>query len=198
MKTRRTPETRKLLRENRTYLRQRKYVGARERKRFLEATRQLKPKRQIFCQVIYYTGCRIQEAHELCPFDFDLTKGILSLECLKQRQDGIFRDISVPPDWLCNAAKILELDYLEPFECVWDFSLKTGYRSVKKAMEIAGISETYANSRGLRHSFCTLHGAEKTDIKQIQEWAGHKNPETTLIYMNALLEDEREAAKRLW
>jgi integrase len=189
---------RKFLRENRVYLQPRKYVGARERKLFFEATRKLKPKRQVFCQIIYYTGCRIQEAHELCPFDFDLTNGIISFECLKQRQDGIFRDISVPIDWLVHAAKILGLDRLEPFECAWDFSLKTGYRSVKKAMELAGIDETYANSRGLRHSFCTLHGAEKTDLKQIQKWAGHKKPETTLIYMDAVTENEREAAKRLW
>lgn len=199
MKTRRSSEERRRLRTNPTQLRQRKHVEKDERQSFLRATSLLKPKRQIFCEVIYYTGCRIQEAHDLCPYDFKTERSHISFECLKLREDGIFREIPVPPEWITRAAEALELDLLAPYECAWDFSLSTAFRSVKKAMTLAGISGSYANARGLRHSFCTFHGNNGiTKPKQLQYWAGHKNLKTTSGYIGRLEFDDYEAAKVIW
>ena len=124
MKTRRSPEERKRLRQNPKELKPRKHVGSQERPHFLEATVQLKPKRRIFCEVIYYTGCRIQEAHDLCPDDFKVAQSKIAFECLKIREEGVFRYVPVPPSWMQEAVQILELDSLDPYECVWDSSLR--------------------------------------------------------------------------
>ena len=201
MKTRRTPEQRKRLRQNPKQLKPRKHVGPSERPRFLEATAQLKPKRRIFCELIYYTGCRIQEAHEMCPLDFNIDQSSVTFECLKIREEGVFRDVPVPRSWLQEAVQILELEHLDPYECVWDFCLRTGSRSITKAMDLAGIAGSYANARGLRHSYCTLHGDHQTQLNLLQRWSGHKNMATTFIYMGAPeLEEfeEQEAAKVIW
>lgn len=199
MKTRRSPAERRRLREHPKPLKPRKHVEQEERRAFLEATYRLKPKRRLFCQVIYYTGCRIQEAHELCPYDFNIAAATISIECLKVREDGVFREVPVPDDWIQEAAEALRLDQLNPYECVWGFSLSTGFRSIKKAMELAGIRGSYANARGLRHSYCTLHGNnEQTKPAQLQYWAGHKDLKTTSRYIGRLELDEAEAARLIW
>ena len=198
MQNRRTPEERRLLREKPTQLRQRKHVEIDERHAFLKATSLLKPKRQIFCEVIFYTGCRIQEAHELCPYDFKVEQSRIAFECLKLREDGIFREVPVPRKWITRVVKILELDHLDPYECVWDFCLRTGARSIEKAMKAAGINGSYANARGLRHSYCTLHAYKKTEPQKLQDWVGHRNLKTTFRYIGKVEAGEREAAKVIW
>lgn len=198
MKTRRTPEERKRLRKNPKTLNARKYLDMDERRRFQAATAQLSPKQKVFAEVIYYTGCRTQEAHELCPDDFKLRKSFLSFECLKLREDGVFRHVPVPSEWIKEAARILEIKDLYRFECVWDFSISTGFRAVKKAMKLAKINRSYAHPRGLRHSFCTLHKNAGTDPDLLQYWAGHRNPKTTEIYIEKMTSNEHKAAKALW
>lgn len=199
MQTRRTREERRRLRENPKPLKPRKHVEPDERKSFLEATPLIKPKRRIFCEVIYYTGCRISECHELCPDDFKIARSCISFECLKLREDGVFREVPVRREWMEEAAWILELAQRDPYECVWDFSLSTGFRSIKKVMRLAGITGPYTNARGLRHSFCTMLGNdEHVKPNDLQYWAGHKNMKTTSGYIGRLELEEAQTPEILW
>lgn len=204
MKTRRKPRTaaeRKRLRQNPKHLKPQKHVGLEQRPKFLEATIHLKPQRRIFCQLIYYTGCRISEAHEVCPFDFQLNSARVAIECLKLRDEGIFRYVPVPSEWIQEVASTLEFENRNPYQRVWDFSKRTGARSIKKAMELAGIEGSFANSRGLRHSFCTMHTTMRTRPDLLQYWLGHKNPTTTAIYIGGpdmSLEEEQQVARMAW
>lgn len=199
MQTRRSREERRRLRSNPKPLKPRKHVEIDERRSFLEVTPRLKPERRVFCEIIYYTGCRIQECHDLCPDDFNIDRSCISFECLKLREAGVFREVPVRPEWIQEAATILNLSQRDPYECVWDFSLSTGFRSIKSAMRWAGITGSYANARGLRHSFCTLLGNSKeTKPNQLQYWAGHKNLKTTSGYIGRLEIDDAEAPEIIW
>ncbi|MFG6100510.1 hypothetical protein D0962_37535 [Leptolyngbyaceae cyanobacterium CCMR0082] len=52
--------------------------------------------------------------------------------------------------------------------------------------------------KGLRHAFGI--GAMKSGIQlnMLQKWMGHPDMKTTAIYANALGDEEREIAARMW
>lgn len=170
----------------------RKYLTPQERKQFLAAARVLPLRRRQFCEVLYYTGCRISEAYQLRPERLDLSESVLVIETLKLRKRAVFRAIPVPPDWLKALAQNANQSTL------WDFSLKTGYRTIKKAMRIAEIDGVHASPKGLRHGFGIVHGQNKTNPRLLQRWMGHTSLDTTMIYLDAQGEEERNAAKTAW
>ena len=56
-----------------------------------------------------------------------------------------------------------------------------------------------ANPKGLRHSFGVYATAEKQiQLNMVQRWMGHSHITTTAIYANALGEEERKIASRMW
>lgn len=178
----------------------RKYITPSERKRFLWSASSLgDPVKQLYCEVLYYTGCRPGEAYCLSLSSFDLAERVIVIETLKQRKKGIFRAIPVPADWLKHAVKILSR-YVQHHrhESIWGFSEKTGYRVVKKVMAMAEIKGPHACPKGLRHGFCIAHAQAKTNPRLIQRWAGHASLATTMIYLDAQGQEERNAAKACW
>lgn len=53
--------------------------------------------------------------------------------------------------------------------------------------------------RAVRHTFA-VHGLTKAHapLNLMQKWLGHAKIETTAIYANAVGEEERSIAKRMW
>ncbi|MDT8391845.1 MAG: integron integrase, partial [Lentisphaeria bacterium] len=60
-------------------------------------------------------------------------------------------------------------------------------RAVKKAVEAAGIDKP-ASVHTLRHSFATHLLLQGTNIRQVQDYLGHANLETTMIYTHVARE----------
>ena len=64
--------------------------------------------------------------------------------------------------------------------------------------EAAITAGPHATPKGLRHSF-GLH-AIRSDVplNLVQRWLGHASMNTTAIYLQAIGDEEREIAARMW
>lgn len=100
---------------------QRKYLNQKERLRFLEVTKlQLKEVR-LFCQLLYYTGARIAEIHNLTPESIDFSNGTVVIESLKKRQRGIYREIPIPNFLITDLMGFIEKLQLQTNESLTRF-----------------------------------------------------------------------------
>lgn len=81
---------------------QRKYLNQAERLRFLETTERQSTDVRLFCQLLYYTGARLAEIHNLTLQNIDKSNGTVIIESLKKRRKGIFREIPIPDFLLEN------------------------------------------------------------------------------------------------
>lgn len=56
----------------------------------------------------------------------------------------------------------------------------------------------HATPKGLRHGFGVKAVADTCNPRLVQKWQGYRHLETTVIYMDAVGEEERELAARVW
>lgn len=176
---------------------QRKYLNQKERLRFLEVTRQQLTEVRLFCQLLYYTGARIAEIHNLTTPSIDVSNGTIVIESLKKRQRGIYREIPLPDFLLKDLEDYIHKMQFQSGESLWRFSLRTASRRIKDAMEIAKISGVRACAKGLRHGFA-VHAVTRVPLTLVKKWLGHSALETTEIYLNIVGAEEREIARKTW
>lgn len=172
----------------------RKYLNRAENRRFLKSVTLLPFERELFCLVIYYTGCRISEALNLKPENIEFDSNIISIRCLKKRGEIVYRRVPVP--WLFMR-KLKKLD-MNGRKRIWNFSRTTGWRIMRKVMKHAGIEGTKACSRGLRHSFGVRSIMQRVPLHIVKGWMGHTKMSTTSIYVNVQGEEERKWIRRTW
>ncbi len=89
---------------------------------------------------------------------------------------------------------------------IW--SRMTAYRKVKGVMEVACLDGVKATPKGLRHAFgvaCNQKGVQTRryrlmiiHLNMAQKWLGHADIRTTAIYSDAVGQEERNVAQRLW
>jgi len=162
----------------------RKYLVPEERERFASAARTMEREVMTFCLTLMNTGCRISEALELTPMRFDYPAKCVVIRSLKKRsKTPIYRTIPLSDEF---------------FERIWSWARMTGYRKVMSVMKKAEIEGVHACPKGLRHGFgihCALKGIPES---RIQKWLGHSSRESTIIYTDAIGEEERKLASRLW
>ncbi|AXG72995.1 site-specific integrase [Flavobacterium arcticum] len=178
---------------------QRKYLNQEERLRFFEVTQQYDTSKRLFCQLLFYTGARIAEVHNLKTDSIDLANGTVVLETLKKRKRGIYREIPLPEPLLNDLQGYVGVLGAQGKQghCLWTFSLRTGSRLIKASMKKAGISGVRSCARGLRHGFA-VHAVNKVPLTMVKKWLGHASLTTTAIYLDIFGEEEREIAKRIW
>ncbi len=75
----------------------RKYLTAGERDAFLQKADLGDRQVRTLCMTLAYAGCRLSEALALTADRVDIAAGVLAIESLKKRRDGIFRAVPVPP-----------------------------------------------------------------------------------------------------
>ena len=172
----------------------RKYLTDGERKRFFEATKLLDLERQLFCQILLNTGCRISEALQLTRERVDPEIGAIIFKTLKRRDDSEQRAVPISSLLL----KALRESGDKRNKRIFSFCRGTGWRAVKQAMTQARIDGLHACPKGLRHGFGISCVENSIPITQISKWMGHSNIKTTSIYTNALGREERRLARRVW
>ena len=173
----------------------RKYLNRAERRAFRRVANQLAERDRLFCLTLLFTGCRITEALNLVPASIDGGDGVLVIESLKKRRRGVLRTVPVP-DWFCD--QLAGLTVPEAGTALFSFCRHTGNRIVKSVMATAGICGTQATAKGLRHGFGVACVQHNIPLNLIQRWLGHASAETTAIYLEAVGDEERQFASRLW
>jgi integrase/recombinase XerD len=178
---------------------QRKYLTAAERARFLAAANAC-PRADVrtLCLTLAYTGCRISEALAITPAVIEREAGFIAIRSLKKRKRAIvIREVPVPLDLFRALDEALERE--ERDARLWPLSRSRAWQLVKGIMREAAIAEgPHMTPKGLRHGFGIHAIRSGVPLNLVQRWLGHASMTTTAIYLEALGEEEREIAARMW
>jgi integrase/recombinase XerD len=178
---------------------QRKYLTAAERVRFME-TALACPRAELrtLCLTLAYSGCRISEALALTADRIEREAGFIAIRSLKKRKRTVvIREVPVPIE-LFRA-----LDEAHRFEDrsarLWPISRSGAWQLVKGVMREAAVPEgPHMTPKGLRHSFGIHAIRSGVPLNLVQRWLGHASMTTTAIYLQAVGDEEREIAARMW
>lgn len=175
----------------------RKYLNQSERLRFLECTQNRPIEIKLFSQLLYYTGARIAEIHNLTSRNIDFSNRTVVIKTLKQQKKGVYREIPLPDFLLEELAFYIEAipQKEKNSQLLWSFSLRSASRYIKSIMCDAEIYEGSAKS--LRHGFA-VHCINFVPISNVQKWLGHSSSDTTSIYLDVTGTEEREIAEKIW
>lgn len=190
----------------------RKYLSPSERSRFEDAANAADGDTATFCLMLLYSGCRISEALNLRVHHIDLETRAVTFETLKQRKEGIYRQVPLPETYLTSLRHVHDLDKRQSNaktrnQFIWtskwnskqkQWSRKTAYSRIMEVMKAAGLEGIKASPKGLRHGFAIACLDKGIPLNLVQKWMGHSSITTTAIYANATGEEERSIAARLW
>lgn len=182
---------------------ERLYLNAEERKLFLDATRFQEPDIKFFCQMLFYTGCRLNECLSITYSRFDFGEKGVIIETLKRRKKGVLRFIDLPEDFLEKLNDVYQIqkhqaDSKKRGEKLWKFTDRTGQNYVDRVMKAAKITGKKACPKGLRHAFGVAAVENKVPVSQIQEWLGHRYIDSTAVYIRTQGKERRNLAQRIW
>lgn len=181
----------------------RKYLTAEEREKFEEAAKEAEREIRTFCLILKNTGCRISEALNLKIRNIDFEAKAVVFETLKRRKKKVFRQVPLSDAFLdelnlVHGLKARQVQKKNTEERIWSMSRATASRRVDEVMQVAKISGIQACPKGLRHAFAIACLEMQIPLNLISKWLGHSSVITTAIYANALGEEERNIAARLW
>ncbi len=181
----------------------RKYLNAQERQRFKEAAIKQDGEVRTFCLMLYWSGCRISEALAVHDMRISFEDQAVVIETLKKRKGGVYRQIPLPSQFLdelnlVHRIKTNRKKKNHKSERLWNWSRRTASRRIEEVMQAAGIEGVQGSAKGLRHSFAITCLQKGIPLNMVSKWLGHSRMETTAIYANALGEEERDIASRLW
>ena len=182
---------------------QRKYLTIKEREAFIDAARRLQPEAETFCLALTYTGARISEILALTPEHIDTAAGIIIIESLKKRRRGVFRAVPVPTHFLTRLEAVHRLhesrsDPRRRSGRIWPWGRTTAWTLVKHIMRMIGVGSSQSMPKALRHAFGVGATQKNVPLSIVQKWMGHSRISTTAIYTNAVGEEERDMARRMW
>jgi integrase len=179
----------------------RKYLTGAEHTRFLAAADQAPRDVRAFCHTLAWTGCRLSEALALTGERVDVVAGAITFESLKKRRRGLFRTVPIPPELATMLDLVFGLRGLRGPAAktpLWPWSRATAWRRVKEVLAAAGIEGVQASPKGLRHAMGVAAVGQGIPLNLVQRWLGHAQLTTTAIYAEAVGEEERAIAARMW
>ncbi len=182
---------------------ERKYLTPEERQAFANFAKLQDRETRTFCLLMNDTGVRISEGLSVNASSIDLNQKCLTVETLKKRRKGVYRQIPLSDDLVNELNLVHDLRDKQKSNKgrklkLWNWSRMTGTRRIDRVMQQANILGAQAMPKGLRHGFavwCILQGIP---LPSVQKWLGHSSIVTTSIYMQVTGKEERELASRLW
>lgn len=188
---------------------ERKYLNARERQAFLEATQLEEAKVKYYCQLLYYTGCRTAEGLQLSPARLDYSEQTVTFQTLKQGTNQVgepivrYRTNELPETYLNELQDVYNILKLQRSrkqreQPIWAITERTAYNYVTRVMQRAGISGTAASPRGLRHSMGVALAINKVPVNTIQRVLGHASISNTMLYLDIISSERRDLVSQVW
>jgi integrase/recombinase XerD len=183
----------------------RKYLTQTERAAFLKAAERASREVRTFCGTLAYTGCRISEALELTADRIDLAEGMIVFESLKKRKKGVYRAVPVPPALLDALNLVHNVREAQAKKDggksvrLWAWGRTWAWMQVKEVMQSAGLTDpANATPKGLRHAFGINAIISGVQLNLLKKWMGHAQLSTTAVYADAVGEEEKGIAARMW
>ncbi len=176
------------------------YLTPIERLRFLSAASTRGTSERLLCQTLAHTGVRISEALSITDESLDFELSALTVESLKKRTRGIYRTIPLPLEFLVDLQRsVLTFTSSKISDrLLWPWCRTTAYYLIKDVMREAEIAGPQASPKGLRHGFAINALSCGVPLNMIQKWMGHSSIEITSLYLNAMGEEERTLAAKMW
>jgi integrase/recombinase XerD len=179
------------------------YLTAAERAAFLVAAQHFPREVRTLCVILHDTGCRVSEALALTPERVDFSGKAVVFETLKKRTRGVFRAVPVPDATLDLLAMVHGLrerrKRQQKPEPLWPWSRITAWRRVLEVMDAAKIKDgPHKCPKGLRHGYGVHAISKSIPLNMLSKWMGHASLAVTAIYANALGEEQRNIAARMW
>ena len=180
------------------------YLTAEERAAFLVAARQFPVEIRTFCTLLHDTGCRVSEALAVTSEQIDFSSKAVTFETLKKRKRGVYRAVPVPDatlDQLDMVHKLREQQKHRKQKAapLWPWHRATAWRYVLAVMDAAKIKDgPHKCPKGLRHGYGVHAISRNIPLNMLSKWMGHASLEVTAIYANALGEEQRNIAARMW
>lgn len=182
----------------------RKYLTLAERQVFLETAARSNPDTYTFCFALAHLGARLSEVLALSPQRIDPAVGYVMIETLKKRRRGVFRGVPASRELFELLERVHALSEARQHpelrdRRLWNWSRTTAWTRVKTVMIAANLSGKLAMPKALRHAFGvqTTAGA-RIPLNMVKKWMGHSRIETTAIYADAVGDEERKLANRIW
>jgi len=183
------------------------YLNDKERQSFLSASTGEKREIKALCYTLALTGCRVSEALQLTPRRVDFSEKTITFRTLKQRKEkDVFRAVPVPDELLEMLDNIYGIQEIQkrgnskelntpifPWTRTWTWAI------VKRVMGNSAIADgPHKTAKGLRHGYGVHAAKNGVQLHMLSKWMGHAKMENTAIYAQALGEEERAIAARMW
>ncbi len=188
---------------------ERKYLNAEERRAFLEGTLLKEANRKYYCQLLYFTGCRVAEGLQVTPRRLDYADRSVGFQTLKQGKDAAgeqrtrYRSNELPEAYLQELQGVYSIlkrkkSAKQADVRIWGFTERTAYNYVTEVMAEVGITGPGASPKGLRHGMGVALAMNGVPATVVQKVLGHSRIENTLIYLELVGREKRELVSRVW
>lgn len=178
----------------------RKYLTQDERRRFIDAAcAHARPEVASLALLLAYTGCRISEALDLRTANIERGDAFVSIRSLKKRGKLVIREVPIPR----SLVRVLEDTHSGLASSadarLWTWSRGRAWWLISELMRNAKITAgVHSTPKGLRHGFAIHALRSGVPINLVKRWLGHASLATTEIYLDAIGEEERAFAARMW
>jgi integrase len=165
-----------------------------------------KPRFRTCLRLIYACGLRLGEACRLCPTDIDSARGVV---IIRNAKGGTDRQVPIPPALIPPLREFWKTHrnhrWLFPAQSCGHRKGSPAQRhiplsAIQKAFQLArqeaGILKA-AHVHTLRHSWATHLLEANINLRQIQEWLGHRSPATTSVYTHMTEQGSQAAAQQV-
>jgi integrase/recombinase XerD len=155
-------------------------------------------RQRAFIEVMYATGCRLSEIHDLNISDIDFTKMSTNVIGKGNKEREVYFSWKAKfhlQKYLrsrnddCPALMVTER---KPYRRLGKRGIQ---REIGKIAAVAGLDHK-VSPHVLRHTFATLTLNNGAKLEAVQELLGHSSPETTLRYAQITEERKREQHKK--